>query len=114
MLAPGQSRRCDSPIAATDRTSGGHTWCVHFPDRTAVEVQLDALATGRLSPEDAADWARPFVVNEGAQPEHVDPVVWSALLNLSGADLQSAPDDFLHSADDYRSWVIEFQRAAGR
>jgi len=82
-----------------------------FPDRRTTEAQLWALAHGRLSPEAASDWAMPYVTDESTHPDQMDQPVWHALTQMGGADLRSAPGEYLYGGGDYRAWLSEFRRA---
>ncbi len=37
--------------------------------------------------------------------------VWEALTSLSGADLQTDPDTYLHGTDDFRDWLEKLRNA---
>jgi hypothetical protein len=82
-----------------------------FPSRAYTEARLVALVDGSLTPEEAAEWARPFVVDESTHPDRLDVPVWQALTELLGADLRSSPSEYLHGPDDYASWLTTFRQA---
>jgi hypothetical protein len=84
---------------------------VMFPSRVEVEDHLAALADGRLSREEASDWARPFVVEDSTHPSSMDSSVWQGLLQLNGADLRESPNDYLHDVDDFKKWLADFRRS---
>jgi hypothetical protein len=83
---------------------------VSFPDRQATEQRLVGLVEGRLSPEEVADWARAYVIDESTHPPKMDQSVWLALQLLCGADMQSGPGEYLHGQRDYELWLAQYQR----
>jgi hypothetical protein len=88
-----------------------HNERMTFPSRADTEARLAELVEGTLTPEEAADWARPFVVDESTHSDSMDWPVWQALKHLLGADLLSTPSEYLHGRDDYVNWLTEFRRA---
>ena len=86
---------------------------MNFPTRTEVSARLTDLTEGRLSPEEAAEWARPFVTDESLQPAHLDKPVWDAVTRLLGADLRRSPNEYLHGPDDFAAWLAEFRQSTG-
>ncbi|MEU4362876.1 hypothetical protein [Promicromonospora sp. NPDC023987] len=77
------------------------------PEGFVVEKKLADLVAGEIEPDAAADWATQ-VMHE-LEDEDVDDGIWEAFDHLSGADLLAEPDVYLHSQDDYRSWLTEFR-----
>jgi hypothetical protein len=71
---------------------------------------LQGLVHGRVTPEQANEWARPWVVDDSSHPEHLDQAVWTGLLHLCGDDLPAGPDGPLHQELDFRAWLEEFDR----
>jgi len=41
----------------------------------------------------------------------MDSPVWQGLLQLIGADLREAPNDYLHDVDDFKKWLADFRRS---
>jgi hypothetical protein len=80
-----------------------------FPSRAEVEERLVNLAEGRLSPEDAADWAQPYVIDDATHPEVMDWPVWQAIQQICGADLLATSDQLLHGHDDFLTWLTDFR-----
>lgn len=76
-------------------------------EAAVVEEKLAELIRGDIQPGAAADWATN--VMQKLEDEDVDDGIWEALDHLSGADLLTGPGVYLHSADDYRSWLTEFR-----
>ena len=80
-----------------------------LPSRREVRQKfLDVLA-GRISREDAASWADAWV--DGPHPRVDDFVVWEALKDLSGIDLQVNPTDYLHNEADIHRWLDKVENA---
>jgi hypothetical protein len=75
-----------------------------FPDRREVEQQLAALIDGRLTPEAASEWARPFVVDDSTHPPNMDTAAWEAVKAILGADLPTTDRDYLYGVEDFRRW----------
>lgn len=79
------------------------------PDRDAVRQQLLDLLGQRKSRGEVADWASVWV--REPQPAVDDPALWEALIQLSGADLQMSPSDYLHSPADFQDWLDRLEEA---
>lgn len=79
---------------------------VRPPSRQSVREHLLALLSGDQPREAVADWAAQWV---GADARVEDPVVWRALGHLAGADLLTAPGEYLHTEPDFHSWLDEFE-----
>jgi len=86
-----------------------HNECISFPSRAETKARLVALAEGTLSPGEADDWARPFVVDASTHPDRMDEPVWVAINRLFGADLPSNPGEYLDKPADYASWLTGFR-----
>jgi hypothetical protein len=79
------------------------------PTRREVSRVFEDLAAGKLSPEEAADWTMPWIT--AGSPGVSDEGVWQALVTLSGADLRTGPNTYLHGPDDFRLWLSDFVRS---
>jgi hypothetical protein len=79
------------------------------PSRELVHERLLGLLSGRFSPDEVAEWAAPWVRDRNSG--FVDPVVWRALIQLSGADVRESPVEYLHSVPDFQQWLSEFELA---
>lgn len=79
------------------------------PDRAAVRERLLDLLTGRASREEVATWASVWVNQD--DPPVEDPIVWDALRDLAGADLQVSPVDYLHGESDFHEWLDRVEAA---
>lgn len=79
------------------------------PSRREVRARLLALASGGSPRRTAADWAAFWVRMDIPPP--MDDAVWRALTQLSGADLEVSPGEFLHGEADFLAWLDEFDRA---
>lgn len=74
--------------------------------------RLEGLVSGRLSPAEVADWARPLVVDDSTRSDGwYDPPMWEALKLLLAADLLVTPDSFLYGPQDYEIWLTDFREA---
>ncbi|MEV0074616.1 MULTISPECIES: hypothetical protein [unclassified Amycolatopsis] len=74
-----------------------------------VRGRMIALVEGLLTREEVADWALPLIKCESARYSS-DATLWTALDRLAGADLQQGPGVYLHDADDFQSWLDEFDK----
>lgn len=79
------------------------------PSRSEVHGRLMDLLRGDVPREDVAAWAVQWVRRD--DPGVSDPVVWSALTHLAGADLRVGPDDYLHGEEDIHAWIDELENA---
>lgn len=86
------------------------------PTRDEVLTHLKDLAQGRISREEADDWASTFVADDFTHPDSwdFDRVTWDGLLRLAGADLQVSQGQYLHGPDDFAEWVRAFQESLDR
>lgn len=78
-----------------------------LPSRDEVRTVLDGLLTGTLSPEEASEWARPWVTEEGGPVEVQDQAAWEAVCAIGMADLPSTDRRYLYGVDDFRAWRTE-------
>ncbi|ONF71554.1 hypothetical protein [Amycolatopsis keratiniphila] len=67
---------------------------------------LQALVDGAITPAQADDWARRWMVEGGIRIE--DELVLQGLGWLFGADLMASPSSYLHGPADFRAWLEEF------
>lgn len=74
-----------------------------MPNRDEVESKLLDLLLVRISREEAASWAAPWIVAD--QPHVGDPAVWRALDQMFGADMITTDQPFLYGEDDFREWL---------
>ena len=79
------------------------------PTREEVKAALFGLVSGELTREQVADWASRWVFAD--DPEVGDSVVWDALEALSGADLRTDPNSYLHTEPDFHAWLDHFEQA---
>jgi hypothetical protein len=68
---------------------------------------LEDLASGVISPREAAEWAIEYMIFENPQiyPEVRDKLVWEAIKLLAGADLKDSPGLYLHGPEDFQAWA---------
>ncbi|MEU1630202.1 DNA-binding protein [Streptomyces sp. NPDC020096] len=69
--------------------------------------RLRLLASGEAAPDEVSDWA--MEVMESDSEQLVDERLWRALDRLSGADLMSDPGVYLHTREDFKDWLREFE-----
>lgn len=79
------------------------------PSRKEVRQQLVDVLSGRVSREEAASWANPWVI--APDPVVEDRVVWTALKELSGVDLRVNATDYLHGEADIHEWLDRVENA---
>jgi hypothetical protein len=80
------------------------------PTEQEIRLKFSDLIAGRCTREDADRWAGQWVYagNSPDMPEHS----WKALSRLAGCDLtHGRPGDYLHSEEQFREWLSEFNRA---
>ena len=87
----------------------------NVPTRIEVEARLALLIEDEETRGEVAEWASEFFNYDDPEiyPPVDDPVVWRALTQLSGADLQTSPSDFLHGQEDFRAWLLELRHGKG-
>jgi len=79
------------------------------PTRAELRKCVLNLLEGRLSREEVAEWAGGWV---GADDPRVDDsTVWQALERLSGADMKTGPEEYLHSESDFHAWLDALEDA---
>jgi hypothetical protein len=79
------------------------------PTRAELRKRLHDLLEGRVSREEVAEWAGGWV---GADDPRVDDsTVWQALERLSGADMKTGPEEYLHSEPDFHAWLDALEDA---
>ena len=85
----------------------------NVPTRLEVEARLALLIEDEETRGEVAEWASEFFNYDDPEiyPPVDDPAVWRALTQLSGADLQTSPSDFLHGQEDFRAWLLELKHA---
>ena len=83
----------------------------HIPSRHEIEGKLKQLVDNDLSREELASWAIEYSLYENDQiyPKVDDPVVWSAIVLISGADLRESENNYLHNKKDFEIWLAEFR-----
>lgn len=74
-------------------------------DLTTIRAQFDAVRAGKLSREQASDWARELREADDRHevtftPEVDRKRIWEALVFLEGYDLRNGPDEYLHNEGD--------------
>lgn len=84
-----------------------------LPPRSMVERKLEDLLADRITPEEAAKWARPYALGEIA--ERTDPTdipSWESLSSLAMCDVKD-PDDggYLYNKVSFRSWLEQLRAA---
>lgn len=79
------------------------------PSRTVIRQWLSDLARGEISREQAADFARPWIGDR--EREVADAALWTPLTRLAGADLNTAPSEFLYDVWDFEVWLKDFELA---
>jgi hypothetical protein len=84
---------------------------IPIPTREDVERVLADLAEGRISREQASDWAGQWLPKRVESID--DRVVRKGLWTLRGADLPTIDRDYLHGEEDFRAWLEEFREADG-
>lgn len=81
------------------------------PTRAMVRAWLRQLAADEISRTEAAEFARPWVGER--EREVINEALWSPLARLAGADLETAPSEYLYDGWDFERWLNEFELAAG-
>ena len=86
-----------------------------LPSRKFVERKLEDLLSGRISREEAAEWARPYALGKIAEHDSPKDVPsWEALTALAMSDVKD-PDDggYLYNNASFRSWLEQLRAAPG-
>ncbi|RNG24141.1 DNA-binding protein [Streptomyces botrytidirepellens] len=74
--------------------------------RQEITKKLAELTQDAGKSEDISNWA--ISVMQGGDTSLLDPKVWEALDRMSGADLMSGPNTYLHSREDFSEWLRDF------
>jgi hypothetical protein len=80
---------------------------LNSPTRDELVEQIKALIEGTVTRKAVSDWAGQWV--RLPNPNVDDAAIWKALQQLSGADLHSSRDRYLHSEEDFRAWLSELE-----
>ncbi len=85
----------------------------NVPTRPEVEARLALLIENEETRVEVAEWASEFITYDDPEiyPPVDDSVVWKAIDQLSGADLEVSPGEFLHGQEDFRAWLQELREA---
>lgn len=84
------------------------------PSREDVENRLLDLIGGGISREEASNWARQWVVADGAE---IESHIWRALIQLLAADMISTDRPYLYEKSDFEAWLTDLRaqsRLSGR
>jgi hypothetical protein len=76
------------------------------PSRDEVRKLLSDLVSGKLSREQASEWAGPWMTEEAG--DVTDEVVWNAIDLLYSADSATGPGQYLYGPADFQTWLDEF------
>lgn len=75
-----------------------------FPDRTEVERRYVDLLEGRISRDEAHDWAIK-IWQKDLEIRVTDWPAWEAVGRLTGADAISTDRPYLYDNDDFQNWL---------
>ena len=87
---------------------------VPLPSRAETLSRLEALAEGRLSREEASDWAVRWIIADEVPGTDVlidDWGVWRALGAIAGADMHGGDRPYLYAEQDFIAWAEELRIA---
>jgi len=76
------------------------------PTKEEVVDKLKMILQGKLTREEAADWASEYVMQD--EPNISDETVWELLQIVSGVDLKDGPDEYLHVEQDIIDWITKY------
>jgi len=76
------------------------------PSPDEVEQVLESLAEGRMTREQASEWASPWVFGD---PNIEDKAVRDALDALAGADSPTTDRQYLFGQADFAAWLDDFR-----
>jgi len=76
------------------------------PSADEVEQVLNAVVEGRMTREQASDWASPWVIGD---PSIEDKAVRDALDALAGADSPTTDRQYLFGQADFAAWLDDFR-----
>jgi hypothetical protein len=77
------------------------------PTRDDVARVFRDLIDGRITREEASDWARPWVIAD----VDIDQATLEALEGLYGADAPTTDRPYLFGEEDFRAWLAELEQA---
>ncbi|GLW12287.1 hypothetical protein Misp01_74150 [Microtetraspora sp. NBRC 13810] len=78
------------------------------PTRREAYDMLRNLVAGKISREEANDWASIWSGTD-RDVEVDDEFTWAMLSRLHGCDIQVSPGEYMYSALDFREWLKEFE-----
>ena len=88
-----------------------------LPSREDIATRIQALLvdSSPSARDKASEWASEFVVfdDPAVYPVVDDPVVWEAIVKLSGVDLPTTDREFLLGPEDFREWLTAVRTASG-
>jgi hypothetical protein len=77
--------------------------------REELTSAFDDLLSGRRTREQVSSWAEALRVAHDAdklafEPASAKPVIWEAILYLTGVDLRTSPSEYLHVPADFEEF----------
>jgi hypothetical protein len=78
-----------------------------FPERRVVEERLQGLLDERLTREEVAAWAWPFV--EQPHPPVTDFPAWDALESLAMCDGRHDNGNYMYDKVSFRAWLEQLR-----
>lgn len=69
--------------------------------------KLNDVITKKITREELSTWALKLI-NEDINVE--DDNAWTLLTIIGGIDLQTAPNMYLYSEEDFKEWINEYDR----
>jgi len=77
------------------------------PSAEEVERKLLDLVEGRITREEADDWAMRWVAADDAGVD--DDNIWEALRHLAGCSMPTTDRSYLYNRKDFEAWLADFR-----
>ena len=77
------------------------------PSAEEVERMLRELVEGRITREEADDWAMRWLVADDAGVD--DAKIWEALCHLAGCAMPTTDRPYLYNREDFEAWLASFR-----
>ena len=82
------------------------------PSEDEVQRKLVDLVEGRVTREEADDWAMRWVVAD--DPGIEDKNIWAAIGHLAGCAMPTTDRAYLYGQSDFEAWLADFRGGLAR
>lgn len=86
-----------------------------LPPRSVVERKLEDLLADRVTPEAAAEWARPYALGDVAEnADLTDIPSWDALSSLAMCDGKHSNGSYMYDKVSFRAWLEQLRASPAK